>query len=155
MGVFLDLSKVFDTLDHSVLLAKLERYGVRGILLKWFKSYLSGRLLKVKILTTTSKVTYSENYPVTFGTAQGSCLGPLLFVIFCNDIYMLSTFGKLILFADDTTLLETHNDRRFLSYAVEHDVLLLIDWFRVNKLTLNLGKKQSPLNFGQTKKNGT
>ena len=115
MGVFLDLSKAFDMLDHSILLAKLERYGVRGILLKWFKSYLSGRLLRVKISTKTNKTTYSENYPVSFGTAQGSCLGPLLFVIFCNDIYMLSTFGKLILFADDTTLLETHSDRNFLS----------------------------------------
>ena len=124
MGVFLDLLKAFDTLVHSILLAKLERYGVQGILLKWFKSYLSDRLLKVKISTKMNKTTYSENYPVSFGTAQGSCLGPLLFVIFCNDIYMLSTFGKLILFADDTTLLETHNDRKFLSYAIEHDVLL-------------------------------
>ena len=127
-------------MDHAVLIAKLERYGVRGLLLEWFKSYLSSRLLKVKVSTATSNVTYSKNYPITFGIAQGSCLGPLLFVIFCNDKYMLSTLGKFILFADDTTLLETHKDRRFLSYAVEHDVLLLVDWFRVNKLTLNLEK---------------
>ena len=140
MGIFLDLLKAFDTLDHAVLIAKLERYGVRGILLEWFRSYLSERSLIVKVSTPTSATTLSDCYPITNGTAQGSCLGPLLFVVFCNDIYMLPILGKLILFADDTTLLETHKNKRFLTYAVHQNMLLLMDWFRAKKLTLNLGK---------------
>ena len=134
MGVFLDLSKAFDTLDHLVLITKLERYGIRGNMLDWFRSYLSGRSLVAKISNSTNVTTYSEKYDVTFGTAQRSCLGPLLFVIFCHDIYMLPIMGKLILFADDTT------NRKFLDYAVHHDMLLLMDWFMANKLTLNLNK---------------
>ena len=113
MGVFVDLSKAFDPLDHPVLITKLERYGIRGNMLDWFKSYLSGRSLVAKISNSTNVTTYSEKYDITFGTAQGSCLGPLLFVIFCNDIYMLPIMGNLILFADDTTLIETHRNRKF------------------------------------------
>ena len=140
MGVFLDLSKAFDTLDHMVLISKLERYGVRGVMLDWFKSYLTGRSLVAKISTMDGVTTKSKQHNIIFGTAQGSCLGPLLFVIFCNDIYQLPIFGKLILFADDTTLIESHKNKQFLQYAMNHDMSLLMDWFVANKLTLNLAK---------------
>ena len=140
MGVFLDLSKAFDTLDHRVLISKLERYGVRGVMLDWFKSYLTGRSLVAKISTMDRVTTKSNHYDITFGTAQGSCLGPLLFVIFCNNIYQLPILGKLILFADDTTLIESHKNKQFLQYAVSHNMSLLMDWFVANKLTLNLAK---------------
>ena len=153
MGVFLDLSKAFDTLDHPVLIAKLERYGIRGNMLDWFKSYLSGRSLVAKISNSTNVTTYSEKYDITFGIAQGSCLGPLLFVIFCNDIYMLPIIGKLILFADDTTLIETHRNKKFLDYAICHDMLLLMDWFMANKLMLNLNKTVA-MNFWPGNKKG-
>ena len=140
MGVFLDLSKAFDTLDHMVLISKLEQYGVRGVMLDWFKSYVTGRSLVAKISTMDGVTTKSEQHNINFGTAQGSCLGPLLFMIFCNDIYQLPIFGKLILFADDTTLIESHKNKKFLQYAVSHDMSLLMDWFVANKLTLNLAE---------------
>ena len=122
-------------------------------MLDWFKSYLSGRSLVAKISNSTNVTMYSEKYNITFGTAQGSCLGPLLFVIFCNDIYMLPILGKLILFADDTTLIETHRKKRFLDYAVCHDMLLLMDWFMANKLMLNLNKTVA-MNFWPGNKKG-
>ena len=103
-SIFLDLSKAFDTLDHIVLLNKLERYSIRGTVLDWFRSYLSGRSLRTKVPVAANKIYYSKKYYINCGTAQGSCLGPLLFIIFCNDIHLLPLIGDLILFADDTTL---------------------------------------------------
>ena len=105
-----------------------------------FKGYLTGRSLVAKIATLDGVTIKSEQHNITFGTAQGSCLGPLLFVIFCNDIYQLPIFGKLILFADDTTLIESHKNKKFLLYALRHDMTLLMDWFVANNLTLNLTK---------------
>ena len=162
IGVFLDLSKAFDTLDHSVLLRKLEHYSIHGLCLDWFKSYLTGRSLITKLNDNNNKVVYSEKHEITYGTAQGSCLGSLLFIIFCNDIYMLPILGKLILFADDTTLLETHRNKRFLEYTMKHDMCLLTDWFRANQLSLYMMKaiaisfwpnndreNEIPLNLGE------
>ena len=139
-SIFLDLSKVFDTLNHEVLLSKLDRYGVRGIANKWFSSYLTDQSLKVKVTIGTNKTVYSDKFPITDGTAQGSCLGPLLFILFCNDIHLLPTFGHLILFADDTMLLNSNHDRNFLKYMMIHDMSLLTDWFKANQLSLNKGK---------------
>ena len=94
-SIFLDLSKAFDTLNHGVLMKKLEWYGICGIPNVWFESYLDNRLLKAQKAASPNKFVYSDKYPVTYGTAQGSCLGPLLFVIFCNDIHLLPIYGKL------------------------------------------------------------
>ena len=96
-SIFMDLSKAFDTLNHDLLLQKMERYGIRGVPLKWFKSYLAGRSLVAKVQTSENKITYSSTFNVSCGAAQGSCLGPLLFILFCNDIYLQELYGSLIL----------------------------------------------------------
>ena len=143
-GTFLDLSKAFDTLNthdiHEVLLKKLESYGIRGLTNNWFRSYLSNRSLVAKIPTNENNVTYSEPYHVTYGTAQGSCLGPLLFILFCNDIRLLPLYGKLILFADDMTLINQHQNKNFLRFSIIHNLEILMDWFKANQLSLNLSK---------------
>ena len=135
-SIFLDLLKAFDTLDHRVL-QKLDRYGIRGNANKWFSSYLSNRSLTARIQTKPGTITDSESFDITYGTVQGSYLGPLLFIIFCNDIQLLPLFGTLILFTDNTTLM---NSQSFLQYSLIHDMGLLMDWFNANKLSLNMNK---------------
>ena len=150
-SIFLDLSKAFDTLNHEVMLNKMERIGLRGIVYNWFKSYLTGRSLSAKISTSDGKVVYSEPYKITYGTAQGSCLGPLLFILFCNDIHTLPLYSNVILFTDDTTLLNSHRDYKFLQYSLQHDMLLLDDWFCANQLSLNMSKTVSMLFWAKGK----
>ena len=116
-GIYLHLSKAFDTLDHKLLLQKLERYGIRGPAHDWYRSYLHGRSLVTRINEDKGrgKLVKSNSFDIEFGTAQGSCLGPLLFLIFVNDIHQLNLYSSLILFADDTNLISSHRNRRFLS----------------------------------------
>ena len=140
VGIFLDLSKAFDTLEHSVIFSKLEKYGIRGPVLHWFISYLTGRTLSVKCLSGNSSTVKSPAYNVEYGTPQGSCLGPLIFLIFCNDIHLNMTFSACIQFADDTSLHKSHYNLQYLKFCVEHDMESLQDWFRANKLTLNVQK---------------
>ena len=141
VGVFLDLSKAFDTLQHSILFEKLHYYGIHGIALNWFCSYLSNRKLRVKCcVTSTGRTEYSDYQEVTYGTPQGSCLGPLIYLIFTNNLARNLSFCNSIMFADDTTLYKTHNNLRYLKWSVEQDMTTLMDWFRANKLTLNLDK---------------
>ena len=151
VGIFLDLSKVFDTLNHTVLLLKLERLGIRGVTNKWFGDYLSGRSLVVKITVSENRIVYSEPYQITYGTAQGSCIGPLLFILFCNDIYNLPLYSHLILFADDTTMINSHKNLNYLEYMMYHDLTILLKWFKANQLSLNLSKTLM-INFWPGKK---
>ena len=97
IGVFLDLSKAFDTLDHTILLDKLLYYGIKGTELAWFKSYLTNRTQFVSYNGTNSRT-----LTITTGVPQGSILGPLLFIIYMNDIHNASSKFHAILFADDT-----------------------------------------------------
>ena len=115
VGLFLDLLKAFNTLDHSIILKKMELYGVQGVALQWFDSYLKNRSLGVKC-TTTSKgcETKSDLYPIEFGMPQGSCLGPFIFLIFVNDLHIHLEMMSCIQFTDDTTLLFSHRDLKYL-----------------------------------------
>ena len=98
-GIFLDLSKAFDTVDHSIIISKLEHYGIRGIALQWFKNYLLNRYQIVKF-----KNSQSEKKMIKCGVPQGSVLGPLLFLLYVNDIFKSSEKLSFILFADDTNI---------------------------------------------------
>ena len=139
-ALFLDLSKAFDTLIHDVLLSKLERYGMRGICNDWFHSYLSERSLIAKVQTSDNQIVKSEKFDITYGKAQGSSSGPLLFILFSNDIHLPPTFSNIVLFADDTTLLNSTKHLEFLKFSMEHDMMLLMDWFKANQLSLNVNK---------------
>ena len=148
-GIFLDLSKAFDSLEHRAVLRKMELYGLRGCCLDWFDSYLSDRKLIVSCRTAdTGSEHTSQQYNVEFGTPQGSVLGPLIFLIFCNDLHLHLTFLSCIQFADDTTLYISHTNLQFITFALEYDLDVLQDWFHANKLTLNINKSVAIL-FGK------
>ena len=153
IAIFLDLSKVFDTLNHDLLLHKMERYGIRGITLEWLRSYLHARKLRVKCKpTSTGQLTTSEEYTVKYGAPQCSCLGPLLFLIFCNDLKLNLEYLHVIQFADDTTLTMGHRNHNYLKYCIETDLTSVQDWFNVNTLTLNLSKSNYMTFFPHSKR---
>ena len=150
-SVFLDLSKAFDSLEHAAILHKLEKYGIRGTCLNWFQSYLHNRKLSVTCKTAdTGECTTSSEHEIDYGTAQGSCLGPLIFLVFCNDLQQHLMFLECIQFADDTTLYVTHKNIDYIRFCLEYDLCTLQDWFRANKLTLNVSKSVCIL-FGKQK----
>ena len=120
IAVMLDLSKAFDTIEHSIMIQKLELFGIRGVCLEWFRSYLENQQLRVKCRVTSSQgETVSEYHTVNYGTPQGSCLGPLIFLIFVNDMRLHLTDVDSVQFADDTTILFGHRNDNYLKYCVE------------------------------------
>ncbi len=135
VGVFLDLKKAFDTVDHEILLQKLDMYGIKNNLLQWFKSYLSNRTQYVCLNYSKSDIR-----TISYGIPQGSILGPLLFIIYVNDFSRASKLLFSILFADDTSVFiegHTYNDTiRMLNNELEH----IFIWLSSNKLTLNIEK---------------
>ena len=135
IGVFIDLSKAFDTIDHTLLIKKLENFGIRGIVLEWLKSYLSDRKQYVKLNTSTSDL-----LPLVCGVPQGSVLGPILFILYVNDICNVSNILKLILFADDTNLFISGRDLPSLCHIITNELTKMYKWFNVNKLSLNVSK---------------
>ena len=109
--------------------------------LKWFESYLSDRKLCVKFRpASTGQVETTDEYDIEYGTPQGLCLGPLIFLVFCNDLSLHLEYLQCIQFADDTTLYFGHKNRHYLRYCVESDLINIQDWFNANRLTLNCNK---------------
>ena len=132
---FLDLKKAFDTVDHSILISKLYKLGIRGPILKWFKSYLSNRQQFVQIHKTKSDIK-----PVVCGIPQGSILGPLLFILYINDLAEVSDTLHTILFADDTTVtIEGKNEAELIN-ILNTELQKLNCWLKANKLTINVSK---------------
>lgn len=147
IGVFIDLKKAFDTIDHNLLLRKLEAYGIRGMASEWLKSYLYNRLQYVSIDDCNSDL-----LQVLCGVPQGSILGPKLFILYINDICNCSDILKFILFADDTNIFCSGKDPAQLSKIVSDELQKLHIWFSVNKLSLNVAKTNYMLftNYSKT-----
>ena len=105
-----------------------------------FENYLKNRSLVAKVTTSSNKTVRSDRFYITYRTAQGSCLGTLLFIIFVNDINLLPIYSKIILFADDTTIFNSHMCNKYLQFMLEYDLNLMTDCLNANKLSLNLHK---------------
>ena len=136
LGIFLDLSKAFDTLDHKIMIKKLEFYGVSDSPGKLLESYLSNRKQYVVFDDINSQV-----LDIKTGVPQGSILGPLLFLIYINDIVKSSNFFKFILFADDTTIIAPINiNNKETASIINMELDKIITWLKHNKLSLNISK---------------
>ena len=135
MALFLDLSNAFDCIDQNVLLYKLQHNGFRGIALEWFRSYLSGRTQYVYVNKCKSQPeTLSCSVP------QGSILGPILFLIFINDLVDSVPFLNFVLFADDCCAYDSHNDINSLITNFNRYIKMIKNWLVCNKLSLNISK---------------
>ena len=135
LGIFIDLSKAFDTIDHKILINKLNHYGVRGNTLSLIESYLSNRKQCVSALGEIS-----EQLAVIFGVPQGSCLGPLLFLIYINDISNICKSNELILFADDTNIFVNGKSKQEVYIEANMILKQLSIYTMLNKLHVNLEK---------------
>ena len=133
----MDLQKAFDTVGHQTLLSKLDYYGIRGISNNWFKSYLSNRQQCVSINGYNS-----ELVAMNCGVPQGSVLGPLLFLLYINDLNQAIKFCKVHHFADDTNLLYLGKSIKKLNKLVNIDLKNLLHWLNVNKISLNVKKTE-------------
>ena len=134
-GIFIDLRKAFDTVNHNILLSKLEHYGVRGNALRWFKSYLSNRKQYVFYNGESSKLK-----EITCGVPQGSVLGPLLFLLYINDLPNITKVFQFFLFADDTNIYCDANTLDELQFLINKELKELQTWLIVNRLSLNIDK---------------
>ena len=135
IAVFLDLSKAFDMVDHQILLKKSERYGIRAVPLKWLSSYISGRQQYVN-----SQNTDSDKMFIKRGVPQGSILGPLLFLVFINDLHNVSSVLSYILFADDSNLLISGTIFEQILKIMNDELEKITWWFKSNNLCLNVNK---------------
>ena len=153
INIYLDLSKAFETIDHTILIDKLKYYGVHEINLKLFSSYLENRKQYTEIDNVKSNTSL-----ITTGVPQDSILGPLLFIIYINDFAQATKLFNFLIYADDTTLsstLYTFNDNihdQNLETLINEELLKISEWLKINKLSLNVVKSKYMI-FQKKKKN--
>ena len=136
-GVSIDLEKAFDTVNHDILLSKLNYYGTRGAANSWFTSYLFKWHQPVRI-----NGEMSTKREITCGVLQGSILGPLLFLIYINDTHHAVCKSAICHFADDTNLLYSCKTLKELRKIMNNDLKRLYDWLCANRLSLNTAKTE-------------
>jgi len=135
VGLFIDLAKAFDLIDHDLLIHKLDSYGVRGAANSWIKSYLNDRFQYVSLENFNS-----DKIKISSGVPQGSILGPLLFVIFINDLCKSFSSTNFILFADDTNIFFPTINPSLDEFAINNKLIEIVTWFSSNKLIINHSK---------------
>ena len=129
------MQKAVDTVNHTILLKKLEHYRVRGHALKWFHSYLTNRKQFTRVDNTDSDIT-----EISYGVPQGLVLGPLLFLIYINDLNKAMKFFFIRHFADDTNILYTNKSLRKINQRINFDLKNIVHWLRANRIKLNASK---------------
>ena len=143
INIYLDLSKAFDTIDHSILIDKLQFYGIKGTNLNLFHSYLTNRKQYTEIDDLKSSI-----LPIQTGVPQGSILGPLLFILYINDFPQASKLFDFIMYADDTTLASTldkfteSNNNMELCDSINSELVKINEWLTINKLSINTSKSK-------------
>ncbi|MBN1252535.1 MAG: reverse transcriptase family protein, partial [Bacteroidales bacterium] len=143
--LFLDVAKAFDCVDRNILIEKLQQLGIRNNVLKLFESYITNRKQAVQIHDTLSELKETQ-----FGVAQGSKLGPLLFLIYINDIFKIKLNGSLQLYADDSSITFIADNAVEMHKMIMEDIIKISDWFKNNLLVLN-GDKSKLLFFNSTR----
>ena len=147
IGIFIDLKKAFDTVNHKILREKLDKYGIRGVANSWIKSYLDNRKQFVCV-----KDCNSELLNISCGVPQGSILGPKLFILYINDMCNVTKIFEYVLFADDTNLFCSNDNMKVLIKEINEGLSKLKKWFAVNKLSLSI-EKTNFINFSKGKNN--
>ena len=142
VAVYLDITRAFDTVTHQMLLTKLENAGFRGRMLDWFESHLVNRYQRVKLNNVLGK-----RLTVECGVPQGSIMGPLVFLIYINDLLLMNLRGSVYCFADDTALVYNGTDRGNILCAIKQDMRILAQWFITHRLFPNAAKSKI-ISFG-------
>jgi len=145
VAVFLDLKRAFETLDRSLMMKKLNKYGIRGVEAEWFLSYLSNRTQRTKIGEEVS-----DKIEVKLGVPQGAVLGTLLFIIYINDIVSVLNHSEICLFADDTLLFVTGETAEECVRKMDSDLIKVQMYLEMNKLKLNATKTKAMVINGDT-----
>ena len=136
--IFIDLKKAFDTVDHQILLNKMRNYGINGLEHQWFSSYLDNRRQFCKVNGVCSDLA-----EINIGVPQGSCLGPLLFLIYINDLPFALKRAKATMYADDTAISFSSDNIEEIDAVVNAELACLEKWLQGNKLSLNVVKTQA------------